>query len=137
VADVDPQTARDRVAGAAVGHLATVRADGRPHVVPCCFALAGEWLYSAVDGKPKTTMALRRLENITAQPAVSLLVDRYDEDWADLWWVRVDGRAEVWEAGPRYERAVAALVAKYRQYREAAPTGAVIAVRISGWRWWP
>jgi PPOX class probable F420-dependent enzyme len=120
-----------------VGRLATVTGDGRPHVVPCCFCLDGTWLYSAVDGKPKSTMALRRLDNIAAHGEVSLLVDHYDDDWAALWWVRLDGRAQVWETGPRRSDAIDALAVKYRQYRERRPPGPVIAVEISRWRWWP
>ena len=51
-------------------------------------------LYSAVDHKPKRSRALQRLENIAANPAVSLLVDDYAEDWSKLWWVRADGTAQ-------------------------------------------
>jgi len=134
---VDAQTARERVVRAPVGHLATVTSDGRPHVVPCCFVLVGRWIYSAVDTKPKSTLALRRLENIRAHPTVALLVDHYDEEWSELWWVRVDGDAQLWESGARREEAVAALAAKYRQYREVPPPGAVVAVEATRWQWWP
>jgi len=125
------------VAGAPVGHLATVTPEGRPHVVPCCFVLDGGWIYTAVDTKPKSTLDLRRLANIKAHADVSLLVDHYDEDWTDLWWVRVDGTARICEADPLRARAIAALAAKYRQYRESAPPGAVIGVEITRWRSWP
>ncbi len=134
---MDAQTARERVARAPVGHLATVTAVRRPHIVPCCFVLAGDWIYSAVDAKAKTTLALRRLDNIEANGAVALLVDRYDEQWRDLWWVRVDGTAEVWQSGARRDEALAALAGKYRQYRQTPPPGAVIAVAVSRWHWWP
>jgi PPOX class probable F420-dependent enzyme len=137
VAGVDAQTARDRLAAAPVGHLATVTPEGRPHIVPCCFVVAGEWIYSAVDAKPKTTSNLRRLDNIRAHPAVSLLVDHNDGDWDDLWWVRVDGHAQIWESGRRRLDAVATLAAKYRQYRETTPEGPVIAVEITRWLGWP
>jgi len=134
---VDDDEARSRLENAAVGHLATVTPEGRPHVVPCCFVVRGDWIFSAVDTKPKTTLELRRLENIDAHPHVTLLVDHYDDDWDDLWWVRVDGTARVWEAGADRARALEALASKYRQYRESAPPGPVIAVEITKWRWWP
>src|SRR5205807_1831761 len=86
---------RDRVSAARVARLATVTPDGRPHLVPCCFALNEETVYSAVDAKPKTTLGLQRLANIAANPAVALLVDEYDEDWSTLWWVRLDGLGRV------------------------------------------
>ncbi len=135
---MDTQEARARVAAARVGHLSTVTSEGRPHVVPCCFALVGDVLVSAVDGKPKSTTALRRLANVEARPWASLLVDHYDDgDWSALWWVRVDGRARVVAAGPERERALDALVAKHPQYREVRPPGAVLVVEDLRWRSWP
>jgi PPOX class probable F420-dependent enzyme len=134
---VDADRARNRLAQAPVGHLATVTTAGRPHVIPCCFVLTGDRIFTAVDAKPKSTLHLRRLENIGVHPEVTLLVDHYDENWDDLWWVRVDGTAEVWESGPGRADALAALAAKYRQYREQTPPGPVIAVEITAWRSWP
>jgi PPOX class probable F420-dependent enzyme len=134
---VDAETARRRLAGAPVGHLATVTAGGAPHVVPCCFALDDDTVVTAVDAKPKSTPLLRRLDNVRARPAAALLVDHYEDDWDRLWWIRVDGPAVVWEDGPDRERGLDALAAKYRQYRAQAPPGPVIALRISRWRWWP
>ena len=117
-----------------VARLATVGADGRPHVVPVCFALDGDVLYTAVDEKPKSTRRLRRLANIEANPQVELVVDHWDEDWSRLWWVRLAGRAEIVE---RDERALELLQAKYPQYREAPPAGPFVVVTIerrSEWR---
>jgi PPOX class probable F420-dependent enzyme len=133
---MDPAEMRERVGAARVGRLATVDADGRPHLVPICFAFEGETLYSAVDEKPKRSQRLKRLENIRRRPAVSVLVDHYGEDWTRLWWVRLDGTAEVVEEGPEREHALALLAVKYGQYRAEPPTGAVIAVRIERWRGW-
>jgi PPOX class probable F420-dependent enzyme len=129
--------ARARVAAARIGRLATTRADGSPHVVPCCFAVVGEAIVSAVDAKPKSTTALRRLDNVRANPSVALLVDHYDdEDWSQLWWVRVDGRARVVGDGPEREAALEALAAKYPQYRDVAPPGPVLVVEDLAWRSW-
>ena len=129
---------RERVAAARVARLATVTADGRPHVVPCCFVLDGETLYSAVDAKPKTTMHLRRLANITANPSASLLVDEYDDDdWSALWWVRVDGNARIVADEAERDLALAQLAGKYAQYRRTPPPGSVIAIETTAWRAWP
>jgi PPOX class probable F420-dependent enzyme len=128
---------RERVMTARVARLATVTADGRPHLVPCCFALAADTIYSAVDGKPKTTLALRRLANVEANPVASLLVDQYDDDWAELWWVRLDGVARVVAHPPERERALTVLAAKYPQYRRTPPPGDVIAIEVTAWRAWP
>src|SRR5215210_939155 len=76
--------------------LATAGRDGRPHVVPCTFAVLGDaTIVSAVDHKPKRTTALRRLANIAANPRVAVLADHYADDWTKLWWARADGTAHV------------------------------------------
>lgn len=119
-------------ATARVAHLATASADGVPHLVPMVFALAGDVIYSAVDGKPKRSRALRRLANIAANPRVSVLADHYDEDWSRLWWVRADGVASV-----RDESAgLAALVARYPQYRDAPPAGPFLEIIVDRWSAW-
>jgi PPOX class probable F420-dependent enzyme len=132
---LDDDEARRRMAAARVVRLATVDSDGRPHLVPCCIALAGRTLWSAVDGKPKSTPALRRLENIRRRPWASVLADHYDDDWSRLWWVRADGAARVVDAGDATDGA-AALAAKYAQYRETPPDGPFVAVDITRWRAW-
>lgn len=125
------------VADARVGRLATLDADGRAHLVPFCFVIDDGALYSAVDQKPKRSRDLRRLRNIRERPAVTVLVDHYEEDWERLWWVRLRGAARVLEADePEAARALALLAAKYPQYRRRPPPGPVIAVDLEQWRWW-
>jgi PPOX class probable F420-dependent enzyme len=134
---MDEQEARRRLEQARVGRLATVTPTGSPHVVPVVFALLGDVLYTAVDGKPKTTMALRRLDNIEATGVASLLVDEYSEDWSTLWWVRVDGSAQV--LTPDHSDvavAVQALTRKYPQYVRHPPTGPVISMDVARWQGW-
>ncbi len=121
---------------ARVARFATVAPDGRPSVVPVCFAIGDETIYHAVDHKPKTTRALARLEHVRVEPRTALLADHYAEDWSTLWWVRADGAARVLEEGPEAQRALDLLVARYAQYRERRPEGPVVAFdveRISGW----
>lgn len=127
---------RRRVGQARVARLATVDGQGRPHVVPICFALADDVLYSAVDGKPKRSPRLKRLENIRANPNVTVLVDHYEDDWSRLWWVRLRGRGRVLEGGEERDRALALLADKYPQYRAQPPVDAVIAIDLDEWREW-
>ena len=127
-----------------VARLATVDRASIPHLVPVTFAVidgpgaasSSEVIVFAVDHKPKSTTALRRLENIAANPRVCFLVDHYDDNWEQLWWVRADAEAGVLQGSVR-DNAVSALVAKYPQYREHPPGGTVVGsavVRWSGWR---
>ncbi len=127
--------ARERFAAARVARLATADAAGRPHLVPVVFAVNGDCIYSAVDAKPKRTTALRRLANVTENPAVALLVDHYDDaDWGALWWVRAEGSGRVLAAGDdEARRAVALLNQRYPQQRAV---GAVLAVDVDRWSGW-
>jgi len=129
--------ARERFAAQRVARLATLRADGRPHLIPVVFAVESDVIWTAVDAKPKSTTALRRLANIEGDPRVSLLADHYDEDWTQLWWVRADGRARVVPAGSGEEQSgLDRLVARYAQYQRQPPLGPVVQVTIERWTSW-
>ena len=104
--------------------------------MPIVFALAGDTLYSAVDAKPKRSRTLRRIENARSRPDVTVLVDRYDDDWSRLWWVRVRGRARVLEGGAEADEALRLLTDKYEQYRAEPPGPPVLAVDVLEWRSW-
>ncbi|WP_369371805.1 TIGR03668 family PPOX class F420-dependent oxidoreductase [Promicromonospora sp. Populi] len=153
---LDTDDCRSRFAAARHAYLATADADGVPHVVPVTFALisavggaalstgagapAADEVVVAVDHKPKTTRDLKRLRNIAENPHVSFLVDRYDDDWAHLWWVRADGDAVVEhddkpDGAPR-AAALDALAARYPQYQERRPDGPLIRVRVTRWSGW-
>ncbi len=125
-----------RLTSARVARLATTDPDGRPHLVPIVFALEGDTLYSAVDRKPKRSKKLRRIENARERPDVTILVDHYDEDWQQLWWVRLRGRARVLDDGAERAHALALLQEKYPQYRSEPPDGPVLAVDITDVRSW-
>jgi PPOX class probable F420-dependent enzyme len=121
-----------------VGHLATADRHAAPHVVPVCFALADAALYITIDEKPKQTDApLKRLRNIAENPAVAVVVDRYDDDWTRLGWVMLRGRAELLTGGTEHAHAQALLRARYPQLRAmdiaALPVIAVRLERVTSW----
>jgi PPOX class probable F420-dependent enzyme len=107
-----------------VARLATLAPGNRPHQVPIVFARAAGELWSPIDAKPKAQGELARVRNLRAQPAASLLLDGYAEDWSRLWWLRIDVSARVVEPAsasePEIAAAVAALRAKYPQYEDVA-----------------
>jgi PPOX class probable F420-dependent enzyme len=135
VSELDPAMRR-RVRAARVARLATIRPDGRPHVVPITFALVRDTIVTAVDHKPKATTRLQRLRNIATQPWVSVVVDHYDDDWSGLWWARADGSAAVVTGGAAFEAALDALAAKYAPYRQHRPSGPVVLVTVDRWTTW-
>ena len=126
-----------RFTTAQVARLATLRADGTPRLVPITFALVDGLICSAVDDvKAKTTMQLARLTDVARDPRVALVADHYADDWSQLWWVRVDGTAEVLADGPRRTAAVVALRAKYPRYETAELAGPVLAITPTRWSGW-
>ena len=137
---MDRDEAVRRLTEAKVGRIATVRPDGSPHVVPFVFAVIaaddGLRLYWCVDDKPKRSRALQRLVSIRVHPAVELEVDRYDDDWSVLWWVRASGIAREVTSPDERARALTALAEKYSPYAGHPPSGPVVAIqvdRVSGW----
>lgn len=101
-----------------VARLATADAQGQPHVIPIVFAIAGERIFTPLDGKPKRAAPgeLKRVRNLLANPKVAIVVDEYDEDWTRLAWVMIRGTGEIVETGEWYDLGKRLLEAKYPQY---------------------
>jgi PPOX class probable F420-dependent enzyme len=134
---LEPGEARELFIRSPVLRLATAGADGRPHVVPCTFAVdASGRVVIGIDNKPKVSVDLRRLRNISERPSVSLLVDRYAADWSQLWWVRADGSAVIERSGAEHTGHWALLRAKYPQYDGQTLDGPVIVVTVDSWTGW-
>lgn len=126
-----------------IGHLATADAQGAPHIVPICFVYHAQCLYSAIDHKPKrvTGSRMKRVRNIVENPQVAFLVDHYEEDWLQLYYILIRGTASLLEDGVEYQQALGRLEAKYEQYRErrlAEQAGLVIKIvpqTVQRWGW--
>ena len=129
---------RELIAEARHAILGTIGADGRPHVVPVCYAEDGGAFVIAVDEKPKTGAKLARIRHIERDARVSLLIERYDDDWSRLAWLRIDGEAAMMTGGDR-PGALAALRGRYPQYQgmrlEGLPLIVITPGRVAAWRW--
>ena len=134
--------------------LATIDDRGWPRPVPICYVLLGEdcpVLWTPIDEKPKRVhdpMHLARIRDISSRPAVAVLVDRWSEDWSELAWLRLHGRArvlpqpagdvlEVIVDADRQRGVLEALRDKYSQYREhrleARPIIRIELERVTSW----
>ncbi len=125
--------------------LATIAPDGRPRLVPICHVVepVRPVLWTPLDEKPKAVSevaGLARVRDILRDGRVTVLVDRWDEDWDRLAWLRCEGVASVIEPGsevPDRTAAIAALRAKYPQYGthdlEARPIIRVAIERVVSW----
>lgn len=138
-----PAFAAELLRDSRVARLGTADRAGQPLVVPVCYVFDGRACFSAIDAKPKRIQAggLRRLRNIAENPRVSLVVDRYDEEWTRLCWVIVQGRADILTDGPVRTGAVDLLRDKYAQYRamgldrETATVIRLTPERAMFWSW--
>ncbi len=133
---MEPEACWRLISESPVGVLSTARVDGGPRSVPVVFGITNDRrLVTAVDHKPKSTRALRRLDDIAADPRVTLLCHHYADDWTQLWWVRIDGTAEVvHDPAPAIQHA---LTDRYSQYAEHPPAGPWILIThrtVTGWR---
>jgi PPOX class probable F420-dependent enzyme len=119
VVDAIPASVAGFIAESRVGRLGTADASGQPLVVPICYAFDGQSLFSAIDAKPKVQppAGLKRIRNIRENARVSVVIDRYDEDWAKLRYVIIQGRAQLLTDGGDFARGIDLLLAKYPQYR--------------------
>src|ERR1700723_1542365 len=133
---------RAKLDEARVARLATLDAKRGPHIVPVCFTYDGKFFYTAVDQKPKRVAPARlaRLRNIREAPRVALLIDEYDEDWTQLWYILIRGKAKLIpkSAHKEHARAIRKLKAKYPQYAQGmlgddAPVIRITPKRITSW----
>jgi PPOX class probable F420-dependent enzyme len=120
---------------ARVARLATLDDKHRPHIVPVCFVYDGKLFYTAIDRKPKRVPRerLARLQNIRAVPRIALLIDEYDEDWTQLWYILIRGKAKLIPKSAREEHAgaIRKLRAKYPQYAKGMLADDAPVIRIT------
>lgn len=110
-----------------VARVATVSPAGRIHNVPVCHVVDGERVYFASSaGVPK-------VRNASANGRVTLVCDKYSEDWGSLRGVMVVGEGRLIEGGPRFRKARRLLYAKYPQYEREATLeeGEAVVVEIT------
>ncbi|MGH2513681.1 MAG: pyridoxamine 5'-phosphate oxidase family protein [Candidatus Limnocylindrales bacterium] len=135
---------RDLLGTSRTATLATLGPNRRPRLVPCCYAAdpAIDRLWTPIDQKPKRWADPRRLGRVVdlaARPVVSLLVERWSEDWSKLAWLRLHGTAVLLEPDDsdpttldERRLAIDLLRRRYPQYRnhdlEARP---VIAIEVT------
>ena len=137
--DLDADS-RALLEAARVAHLATADQYARPHAVPIVFVIDGDRLFFPLDRKPKREddwHVLRRVRNLETNGRVSIVVDRYDEDWTKLAWVLLEGVATILETGGERAAAAARLAAKYAQYQggglDGRPVVRVVIERAVQW----
>ena len=125
------------ILGRKIGHLGTSDSVHEPHVMPICFALDRDMIYTPIDEKPKRTPNLKRARNVMETGRAAVLFDRYDDDWSQIGWVLVRGTASILHSGQEHCRAISLLRRRYLQYQnmslETLPIIAIRAGRCTSW----
>jgi len=83
------------IKGTKVARLATVDQKSHPYVVPVVFVFHENSFFIPLDEKTKTInpRKLKRVKNIEKNPNVTLLIDKYQNDWKKLFFLMIHGRA--------------------------------------------
>jgi len=126
-----PPALKAFVGAARVCRIATVRADGTPHVIPVCPVFDGEaTLYADIGPRYTTAEALH------ANPSIAVLIDEYSDDWSQLKAVLLRCRAEPAPPAEK-ERAWEMIRVKFPTYKEIGwEPRLTLALRIQDWRQW-
>jgi len=131
---LDPDACRQRIGPSGHGVLGSVHAERGVDAVPVVFVIRDERVVIPIDTvKPKSGDRLQRLVNLSADDRCVLLVDHYDDDWSQLWWVRIHGRGH--ESAPTADQ-LEALAESFPAYRSrGAVTSAIVMVidAVTGW----
>ncbi len=134
-----PDEARARLAAHDHGILCTVHAERGVDAVPVAYVVDDDgYVGVPVDlVKPKASSRLQRERNLEADPRATLLVEQWHrDDWSQLWWVRVELRAQGDDAPAGRPAALAdQLAGRYPQYRDQ-PFARVLVLRIVGVSGW-
>lgn len=88
VRDVDVSAARRMFAGLPVMSVATLNADGSPHVVPLWFVWTAEAIFVSTRREGRTWA------NVSADPRVALSID-LGRAWVEIAGIEVRGHAEL------------------------------------------
>lgn len=132
---------RELLESGRIARMATVDECGKPHVVPICYSYDSGLIYTPIDKKPKsvTVNNLGRIKNIRSNPYVSIVIDKYYEDWDRLYYLKVSGLASTIQEGEEYRSSLMGLCDKYAQYRDmnllylGLPVIRVVPLRIVSW----
>jgi nitroimidazol reductase NimA-like FMN-containing flavoprotein (pyridoxamine 5'-phosphate oxidase superfamily) len=99
-----------------VCRVATASPAGVPHVVPVCHVLDDGKLYFASE------TGARKIRNVRQNPHVTVTVDLYSDDWANLKGVMIQGSATI-VAKARFRKIRRLLYEKYPQYPDMSAIG--------------
>jgi len=128
------------IKGAKVARLATVDQKSNPYVVPVVFVFHENSFFIPLDEKVKTVNArkLKRVKNIEKNPNVTLLIDKYQNDWKKLFFLMIHGKATVIDSknSKLMDKIHKLLISKYPQYKKIGIGNSCIAINPTKVTFW-
>ena len=115
------QKTKALIKGAKVARLATVDQKLHLYVVPVVFVFNENSFFIPLDEKIKTVNPrnLKRVKNIEKNPNVTLLIDKYQNDWKKLFFLMIRGKAKVIDGNNKLlDKIHKLLILKYPQYKK-------------------
>ncbi len=128
------------IKGAKVARLATVDQKSHPYVVPVVFVFHENSFFIPLDEKVKTVnpRKLKRVKNIEKNPNVTLLIDKYQNDWKKLFFLMIHGRATVIDGknSKLMDKIHKLLISKYPQYKKIGIGNSCIKINPTKVTYW-
>ncbi len=133
------QKTKALIKGAKVARLSTVDQKSYPYVVPVVFVFHENSFFIPLDEKKKTVNSrnLKRVKNIEKNPNVTLLIDKYQNDWKKLFFLMIHGKAKVIDGNNKLiDKIHKLLVSKYPQYKKIGIGNSCIKIEPTKVRFW-
>jgi len=128
------------IKGAKVARLATVDQKSHPYVVPIVFVIHENSFFIPLDEKVKTVNArkLKRVKNIEKNPNVTILIDKYQNDWKKLFFLMIHGKATVIDSNNNklMDKVHKLLISKYPQYKRIGVGNSCIKINPTKVTYW-
>ena len=127
------------IKGAKVARLATVDQKSHPYVIPVVFVFHENSFFIPLDEKIKTVNSkkLKRVKNIEKNPNVTLLIDKYQNDWKKLFFLMIQGKAKMIDGNSKLMNKVhKLLILKYPQYKKIGVGNSCIKINPTKVTFW-
>ena len=134
------QKTRTLISRAKVARLATVDQKSYPYVVPVVFVFHENLFFIPLDEKIKTVnpRKLKRVKNIEKNPNVTLLIDKYQNDWKKLFFLMIHGKATVIDGknSKLMDKIHKLFISKYPQYKKIGIGNSCITINPTKVTFW-
>ncbi len=133
------QKTKTLIKEAKVARLATVDQKLHPYVIPVVFVFHENSFFIPLDEKTKTVNSrnLKRVKNIEKNPNVTLLIDKYQNNWKKLFFLMIHGKAKMIDGNNKLmDKIHKLLISKYPQYKKIGIGNSCITINPTKVTFW-